>query len=171
MDRGLGSSRGQNHRSSQDRRAVLGSVAELRSASRGITMKTTNGHRSGKSGVKKFEQNWYALALSSELEAGKLISRDFLDSKVVIYRGENGVASVLTPYCSHLGADLSIGCVVGNDLRCAFHHWQYGQDGVCTKIPVSDKIPSKARLFKYPTTEKWGLVWAFNGVEPLYDVP
>jgi hypothetical protein len=26
-------------------------------------------------------------------------------------------------------------------------------------------------LFRFPTAEKWGLIWAFNGPAPLYDVP
>jgi hypothetical protein len=78
---------------------------------------------------------------------------------------------VMTAWCRHLGADLSMGKVIGDDVRCAFHHWQYGPDGVCTKIPASDKIPKAAKLFRFPTAEKWGLIWAFNGAAPLYDVP
>jgi phenylpropionate dioxygenase-like ring-hydroxylating dioxygenase large terminal subunit len=64
-----------------------------------------------------------------------------------------------------------MGKVVGNDIQCAFHHWQYGPDGGCTKIPASEKIPRAAKMFKYPTAEKWGLIWAFNGIKPLFDVP
>ena len=77
----------------------------------------------------------------------------------------------MNAFCRHLGADLSMGKVIGNDIRCAFHHWQYGPDGGCTKIPASEKIPKAARMFKYPTAEKWGLIWAFNGTSPLFDVP
>jgi phenylpropionate dioxygenase-like ring-hydroxylating dioxygenase large terminal subunit len=64
-----------------------------------------------------------------------------------------------------------MGKVIGNDIQCAFHHWQYGPDGRCTKIPASDKIPKAAKVFKFPTVEKWGLIWAFNGNKPLFDVP
>jgi len=77
----------------------------------------------------------------------------------------------MNAYCRHLGADLSMGKVIGNDIQCAFHHWQYGPDGGCTKIPASDKIPRAARVFKFPTVEKWGLIWAFNGTKPLFEVP
>ncbi len=51
---------------------------------------------------------------------------------------------------------------------------QYAPDGVCTKIPSlseNDEIPKKARVFSYPTEEKFDLIWVFNGVEPLYPVP
>ena len=37
--------------------------------------------------------------------------------------------------------------------------------GCARKIPASEKIPKAAKLFKFPTAEKWGLIWAFNGAE------
>jgi len=118
-----------------------------------------------------FHQSWYAIARSDEVGAGSVIGRDFLEGRAIVLRGESGQPSVMNAYCRHLGADLSLGKVVGNDLQCAFHHWQYGADGVCTKIPASEKIPKAARIFKFPTAEKWGLIWAFNGAKPLFDVP
>jgi phenylpropionate dioxygenase-like ring-hydroxylating dioxygenase large terminal subunit len=121
--------------------------------------------------VNGLHQCWYAIARSNEVESGKVIGRDFLEGRAIVYRGESGHAVVTSAFCRHLGADLSIGQVVGDDIRCAFHHWQYGADGVCRKIPASEKIPKAARLFKFPTAEKWGLIWAFNGEHPLFDVP
>lgn len=127
-------------------------------------------HPRGKS-AGGFHQTWYAIARSDEVRAGEVIGRDFLEGRAIVFRSENGEPSVMNAYCRHLGADLSLGKVIGNDLRCAFHHWHYGLDGVCSKIPASDKIPKAARVFKFPTAEKWGLVWAFNGIEPLFEVP
>jgi nitrite reductase/ring-hydroxylating ferredoxin subunit len=123
------------------------------------------------SGVRLYEQNWYAVAMSEEVAVGKVIGADYLDGRVVVWRGEDGVARVMNAWCAHLGADLSVGQVVRNEIRCAFHHWQYGDDGVCTRIPAGDKIPPKARVTRLPTVERWGLVWAFNGAEPLYAPP
>jgi len=118
-----------------------------------------------------FHQSWYAIARSAEVGAGEVIGRDFLEGRAIVYRGDSGKPSVMNAYCRHLGADLSMGKVIGDDIQCAFHHWQYGPDGGCTKIPASDKIPKAARVFKFPTVEKWGLIWAFNGTKPLFDVP
>jgi len=127
------------------------------------------------SGAKKspagFHQCWYAIARSDELAAGQVIGRDFLEGRAIVYRTESGAPVAMNAWCRHLGADLSLGKVIGDDIRCAFHHWQYGPDGGCTKIPASDKIPKAAKLFRFPTAEKWGLIWAFNGIKPLYDVP
>jgi phenylpropionate dioxygenase-like ring-hydroxylating dioxygenase large terminal subunit len=118
-----------------------------------------------------FHASWYAIARADELAPGQVVGRDFLEGRAIVYRGESGRASVMSAYCRHLGADLGVGKVIGEDVRCAFHHWQYGPDGRCTKIPASDKIPRAARVFKFPTAEKWGLVWAFNGEQPLFEVP
>jgi phenylpropionate dioxygenase-like ring-hydroxylating dioxygenase large terminal subunit len=123
-------------------------------------------------GVGGFSQCWFPVALSNEVAAGTLVGKEFLDGKVVVYRGEDGRARVHSAYCRHLGSDLSVGDVEGNDVRCAFHHWQYGPDGACTRIPAGVKrIPPQARLFTYPVAESLGLIWAFNGTEPLYEVP
>jgi len=118
-----------------------------------------------------FHQSWYAIARADEVAPGQVLGRDFLEGRAIVYRGESGRAAVISAYCRHLGADLGVGKVVGDDVQCAFHHWQYGPDGVCSKIPASEKIPKAARVFKFPTAEKWGLIWAFNGEKPLFDVP
>lgn len=122
-------------------------------------------------GVGGFDQCWYPIALSSELKTGEVIGRPFLDGRVAVFRGENGVASVLSAWCSHYGADLSVGTVVGNSLRCAFHYWHYGQDGRCNRIASGDRIPPSATQFRFPTLETAGIIWAFNGTEPLYEHP
>ena len=102
---------------------------------------------------------------------GEVVGRDFLDGRVVCFRGDNGVATVLSAYCRHLGTDLTQGTVVGDELRCGFHYWCYGQRGECTAIPVSNRIPDDSSLFAYPTAESVGLIWAFNGEDPAYEVP
>lgn len=122
-------------------------------------------------GIGGFDQCWYPIALSTEVGQGQVIGRPFLSGKVVIFRGENGVASVLSAYCSHLGADLAVGCVQGNSLRCAFHRWHYGQDGRCNLIPSGDRIPATAAQFAFPTLELAGVIWAFNGEDVLYEHP
>jgi phenylpropionate dioxygenase-like ring-hydroxylating dioxygenase large terminal subunit len=127
--------------------------------------------RFGEFGAGGFDQCWYPIALSAEVAPGQVVGRDFLDGRVVCFRGDNGVSTVLSAYCRHLGTDLTKGAVIGNELRCGFHYWCYGQHGDCTKIPVSDRIPEDSSLFAYPTAESCGLIWAFNGAEPLYEVP
>jgi len=74
-------------------------------------------------------------------------------------------------YCPHLGADLSVGDMVDGEVRCVFHHWRYNAEGRCSGMPAGDPLPPSARLFKFPVVEKYGLVWAYNGLEPHYSLP
>lgn len=122
----------------------------------------------GDSGL--YTQSWFAICTSEELAPGTVLGRDFLGGRVVAYRGEDGVARVRSAYCIHLGADLTHGRVTGNQLRCPFHDWHYGPDGRCTRTGIGDPPPRNARLFSFPTREKYGVVFAFNGVEPLFEL-
>jgi phenylpropionate dioxygenase-like ring-hydroxylating dioxygenase large terminal subunit len=123
----------------------------------------------GDNGV--YTQSWFPLALSSDVPAGAVVGRDFLDGKVVVYRGESGAVSVMSAYCPHLGADLSVGRVVGDHVQCPFHHWEFDTEGWCAKTGIGDPPPPNACLFKFPVCEKFGIIWAFNGEEPLFQLP
>lgn len=122
----------------------------------------------GDSGL--FTQSWYALCQSSQVAAGQVLGVPFLDGRVVVFRGENGTVQVMSAYCPHLGADLAVGQVIGNTLRCAFHHWHYDQSGTCIKTGTAEPPPQGACLFKFPTVERYGMIWAFNGETPLFDL-
>jgi phenylpropionate dioxygenase-like ring-hydroxylating dioxygenase large terminal subunit len=117
-----------------------------------------------------FRQTWYAVCRSGDVPIGGVIGRNFLDGRVAIFRGVDGRVQVVSAYCPHIGADLSIGCVTGNSLRCAFHNWEFGRDGRCQRTGIGDPAPPTARLFNFPTVEQYGVVWAFNGEEPLFEL-
>lgn len=117
-----------------------------------------------------FRQSWYAVCRSSELPPGAVLGRPFLDGRVAVFRGADGMAQVVSAYCPHLGADLGLGTVVGNSLRCAFHHWEFNRAGRCERTGIGDPAPPTACLFNFPTVEKFGVVWAFNGTEPLFEL-
>jgi phenylpropionate dioxygenase-like ring-hydroxylating dioxygenase large terminal subunit len=120
----------------------------------------------GENGV--FSQSWFPVCLSSEVEKGRIIGRDFLDGRVVIYRGDDGVARIQSAYCPHLGADLSVGTVIGTRVQCAFHQWEYDADGMCVKTGAGLPPPPKACLYTFPSVERFGIIYAFNGHEPLW---
>lgn len=116
-------------------------------------------------------QNWNPLMLATELESGKIVGKDFLGTRVIIYRDEQGKPVVQSAYCPHVGADLSGGEIVGGEVRCPYHHWKFAKDGRCSEIPGEKHIPGVARIYNYPAAERWGLIWAFNGEEPTYPLP
>src|SRR3546814_5242755 len=82
------------------------------------------------------------------------------------------LARVMSAYCKHMGADLSVGGdIVGNDVRCPYHHWTYGDGGKCTGIASGDPIPRASNLASFPTAEHLGRSWVFFGETPLYAMP
>jgi nitrite reductase/ring-hydroxylating ferredoxin subunit len=117
-----------------------------------------------------FRQSWYALCRSADVDKGCIVGREFLGGKVIVYRDADGVAHVQSAYCPHLGADLSLGAVTGRGVRCRFHQWEYGADGRCLRTGIGDPPPPTAALFTFPTREALGMIWAFNGTEPLFDL-
>ena len=77
----------------------------------------------------------------------------------------------MAAHCSHMGADLGCGNVVGESIQCPFHNWKYGADGVCNHIPGTGSIPAFARQTLYPVEERHGYVFFFNGTAPLFPLP
>jgi hypothetical protein len=82
--------------------------------------------------------------------------------------------------CAHLGADLGQGCLIGENLRCPYHGWEYGPHGRCTAIPDGSSPPAFARQRVYPCVERHGFVFFFNAIrtasrlndpEPLFPLP
>lgn len=118
-----------------------------------------------------FSQSWFPIALSAEVPVGTIVGRDFLDGRVVIYRGEDGIARVQSAYCPHIGADLSVGKVLGNRVQCAFHRWEYDENGMCVKTGAGLPPPPGACLFTFPVTERFGIIFVFNGTEALWQLP
>jgi nitrite reductase/ring-hydroxylating ferredoxin subunit len=117
-----------------------------------------------------FTQSWFAVALSEEVVSGKILGRRFLDGKVILVRDEQGHVQAFSGYCVHLGTDLSNGEVVSGNVRCPLHHWIYDTQGQCVATGCGDKAPPTARLFQFPTTERYGIIWLFNGETPLWEI-
>ena len=108
-------------------------------------------------------QTWYVVALSSDINDGRPYGTDLFGRRLVVYRDGTGAPVVLSARCAHMGADLALGDVVGDTIRCMFHHFCYDRTGACTSVPSGDRIPPAARVEAFPAVERWGMVWVFNG--------
>jgi len=122
-----------------------------------------------------YPNGWFRAAYSSELLPGQVRILKFFGREWVLYRSESGQPRLIDPHCVHLGAHLGHGGeVVGENIRCPFHHWEFGADGRCTKIPYAKRIPSRARLSHYDVVEKNGLIFFYHdrdGGSPGFELP
>ncbi len=117
-----------------------------------------------------YPSSWYLFGFTSELREGP-VSRRILGRDLAAYRTDDGRIVVLDARCSHLGADLGNGRVVGDCIQCPFHGWRYGPDGRCHGTSHADAIPSRFFQRVYPVVERHGMIFFFNGSEPLFPLP
>lgn len=99
----------------------------------------------------------------------KLLGFDF-----VLFRDASGAIVCLSDVCVHRGASLGEGKVVGGCVECPYHGWRFDGTGNVVKIPslpADTKIPTRARVDKYPVAEKYGWVWVFLGDLPEAERP
>ncbi len=134
-------------------------------------MSTGNGHTE-----LPIPNGWFAVAWSRDLAKGEVRRARYFEQELVLFRTREGRVYVLDAYCPHLGAHLGEGGrVIGETIRCPFHAWQFGGDGVCTNIPYSKKAPpKKARVRSWPVEERNGFVFVWHHHEqapPAWEIP
>ncbi len=117
---------------------------------------------------------WYVVARSTEV-TDKPIGVTLWKQEIVLYRDATGTIQALEDVCPHRLVKLSEGQVVGGQLECAYHGWQFNEMGRCTAVPYlaeNQKLPN-CQIRRYPVRELDGFVWLFPGeedadlVEPL----
>lgn len=119
----------------------------------------------------RYGRGWYTLGLAKDFDE-KPVRFDYFGQSIVAFRGESGDIHVLDAFCPHMGADLSLGCVEGESLRCPFHEWRWrGEDGVCDDIPYAKRIPPRAVMRSYPTMVKNQLVFMWYDPEMNPPIP
>jgi phenylpropionate dioxygenase-like ring-hydroxylating dioxygenase large terminal subunit len=116
-----------------------------------------------------YPASWYLFCRADELS--KPVSKRLLGRQLVAFKTRSGNVCVLAANCSHMGADLGCGTVVGESIQCPFHNWKYGTDGACHHIPGANFIPAFARQASYPVEERHGYIFFFNGPEALFPLP
>jgi phenylpropionate dioxygenase-like ring-hydroxylating dioxygenase large terminal subunit len=105
---------------------------------------------------------WYVIAWDHEVTR-ELMQRTVLDEPVVLYRKQDGTAVALADECAHRAFPLSAGRVLGDDVQCGYHGFQYDCSGVCTKVPAQERIPPAAKVRAYPLVESHRWLWIWMG--------
>jgi phenylpropionate dioxygenase-like ring-hydroxylating dioxygenase large terminal subunit len=106
-------------------------------------------------------EGWYFACKSTELKVNQTKSIEIANQNLVIWRSESKNVYALDAYCPHMGTHLAKGKVIGENIRCFFHHWQYDGEGQCKEIPAAPEACGLIKANSYLTTEKYGAIWIF----------
>lgn len=147
--------------------AGTASAATPAAAQRPTILLHPSGNPTGKPATPYLLNCWYAAALSREIPAEGLFSRQLLDTRVLMYRLADGSPVALHDRCPHRFVPLSMGKRCGDEVRCAYHALQFNGQGQCTHNPHGNQhIPTAAKVRSFPLLERHGFVWIWMGDQP-----
>lgn len=125
-------------------------------------------------GLPPLPWGWFVVGLSHELAPGEVRPVRYFDRDLVLWRTEGGEARLWDAHCPHLGAHLGYGgTVLGETLRCPFHHFRFDGEGRCVEVPACDRIPPSAQARPWAVVEQNGTILAWfhpEGLPPSYEV-
>ena len=84
-------------------------------------------------------QFWHAIGRSIDLVPGKPKPLRIMSEDYTLYRGTGGKAHLTQYRCPHRGAQLHMGWVEEDDIRCPYHGWKFsGGTGQCVEMPAEE---------------------------------
>lgn len=115
-----------------------------------------------------FPRGWFLIA-KAEAATNKPVPLRYFGRDLIMYRGASGKVAVMDAYCPHMKTHLAKNTtsyvvidgnqIDGDDIRCPYHGWKFGPDGVCNEIPYSPApIPKAAKIRSYPAREWCGFI-------------
>jgi nitrite reductase/ring-hydroxylating ferredoxin subunit len=87
----------------------------------------------------------------------RIVARTILDQAIVLN------VAALEGRCPHRLVPLSLGIVVGNNLRCGYHGAEFAADGACVRVPEQKIVARSTRIRSCPVLERHGYYWIWMG--------
>lgn len=113
-------------------------------------------------------QAWYCVGEVAQLDKKNILATQIGQQQLVIFKTREQKIHCLDAFCSHMGLHLGTGEVVGNELRCQFHHWRYNGQG---EVSACQKLSENRNINSYPVEIRYGLIWIWAGQEASYPLP
>ena len=113
------------------------------------------------------KNQWYAILPSKAVKRDRIIGVKRLNMDLAVFRNGEGGVGCVTDQCTHRGAALSIGKVVGNCIQCPFHGLTFSVSGDCTSIPANGRASteniSRYNVRSWPIIEKNEIIYMWYG--------
>jgi phenylpropionate dioxygenase-like ring-hydroxylating dioxygenase large terminal subunit len=119
----------------------------------------------------RFPESWYPIRPSNQLAPKQVEAVHYFGRDMVLYRTESGRACLSDPICPHMGANLGLGRVQGENLVCGMHGFEFDGEGRCVKLAYGTRPPVTARLTLFPVQEINGYIYSYyspNGSLPTW---
>ena len=117
-----------------------------------------------------FIKNGWYIAAASESVTSSPTRKVICNEPIVLYRTTAGKPVALSDRCIHRRMPLSKGKVIGENIQCGYHGFQYDCTGKCVIIPGQNAVPRRASVDCYPLIEKYGWLWLWLGKKEAADV-
>ena len=116
---------------------------------------------------------WHPVLLAEELKPGQALPLEIMSEKFTLYRGEGGQPHAVAHHCAHRGAQLSLGYVEGDCVRCLYHGWKFDPQGQCVEQPAEhgEGFAREIRIRSYPVVEYLGLLFVWFGAGAAAPMP
>ncbi|GIM92108.1 Rieske 2Fe-2S domain-containing protein [Paractinoplanes toevensis] len=102
----------------------------------------------------RFARGWHCLGLADSFRDGKPHAVEAFGTKLVVFADSAGTLHVLDGYCRHMGGDLTMGTIKGDEVACPFHDWRWRGDGRCASVPYAHRVPMRARTRSWHAQEQ-----------------
>jgi phenylpropionate dioxygenase-like ring-hydroxylating dioxygenase large terminal subunit len=110
-----------------------------------------------------FANVWTPVAYSDDLEREAALGLTVAGTRVVLFRGRDGIPHALLDRCPHRGAALSLGRVVDGCIECPFHGWRFESNGATVRVPWNpDAKLQNLRATPVPARELAGQLWIYT---------
>jgi len=116
---------------------------------------------------------WWAVGISADVKDKPTFVR-VLGEDLVLFRDGQSRPALLSAFCSHRRANLCLGHVERDGLRCRYHGWKYDIEGNLLRAPGE---PRGSELYKrvkhkaYRCEELGGIIFAYLGPDPAPLLP
>ncbi len=116
---------------------------------------------------------WQPVLLADDLKPGFAMPLKIMGDEFTLYRGEGGTPHAVAHRCAHRGAQLSVGFVEDDCIRCLYHGWKYDGAGNCVEQPAEHEhsFADKVKIKAYPVQEYLGMIFVYMGEGAVPELP